>query len=72
MLFFGVCFFLYFIKLSAGNGFFKAIGRHIFGFSTSKSHRSKSLLQIFARLLQIFARLLQIFALCYRFLHCSG
>ena len=22
MLFFGVCFFLYFIKLSAGNGFF--------------------------------------------------
>ena len=24
MLFFGVCFFLYFIKLSAGNGFFRA------------------------------------------------
>ena len=23
MLFFGVCFFLYFIKLSAGNGFFR-------------------------------------------------
>ena len=38
-------------------------GRHIFGFSASKSHRSKSLLQIFALLLQIFALLLQIFAL---------
>ena len=40
MLFFGVCFFLYFIKLSAGDGFFPPVLIAIFNISGGGKHSS--------------------------------
>ena len=41
MLFFGVCFFLYFIKLSAGNGFF-FVEKSIMNYSSSGWNRTNA------------------------------